>query len=190
MPPLEHTTDPEFNFILVLDKTGISLDELENQLYESGCTDATLFFREDVGYLEFDRNAINMETAVLSAIQNVESAAQTLFVAKVEPGDLVTKAEISRRLKRSREYIRLLISGKRGPGNFPVPVAGVTTKTQIWSWFEVVRWCIKHNIIKEPAVLDNATVFMEINETLTMRMRSVLPSRVNHFIHWLKKLPA
>ena len=43
-------------------------------------------------------------------------------------------AEIARRLGKTREYIRLLTEGKRGNGDFPSPIAGVSQKSLLWSW--------------------------------------------------------
>ncbi|PJA52400.1 MAG: hypothetical protein CO167_08980, partial [Candidatus Marinimicrobia bacterium CG_4_9_14_3_um_filter_48_9] len=65
----------------------------------------------------------------------MENVSRTgIKVLRVEPGDAVTASEIAYRLNKSREYVRLLISGKRGKGNFPAPISGIDRPTQIFSW--------------------------------------------------------
>src|SRR5690606_4143681 len=112
--------------------------------FEAGCDDALLYSRNRTVYLDFVREANNLEEAILSAIKGVEASnIEGIKVASVEPGDLVTSAEIARRLDCSRESVRLLVNGTRGKGDFPTPVAGVTTTTQIWRWTEVLAWYSK-----------------------------------------------
>jgi hypothetical protein len=61
-------------------------------------------------------------------------------VVRVEPDDLVTAAEIAARLDRSRESVRLLIAGERGPGGFPAPISHTRTKHRLWRWSDVAAW--------------------------------------------------
>jgi hypothetical protein len=49
-------------------------------------------------------------------------------------------AEIARRANRSRENIRQLVAGLRGPGGFPPPVANLKQKSPIWRWADVEAW--------------------------------------------------
>ena len=99
-------------------------EELADRHFEAGCDDALLGSREGVTYLDFDRAGDNLEAAVKSAILDVHGAG--LKVARVEPDDLVTGAEIARRTKRSRANVCQLVAGNRGPGGFPPPVSSVT----------------------------------------------------------------
>ncbi len=55
-------------------------ERLENALFEAGCDDGTLAFRNGVGYLEFDRQAPSLDAAILSAIGDVERADPRLAV--------------------------------------------------------------------------------------------------------------
>src|SRR5690554_4190305 len=99
-----------FEFTLILKGVAPALEELENKLFEVGCDDALLYSRGKTVYLDFVREANNLEEAILSAIRGVEAInLEGIKVASVEPGDLVTSAEIARRLECSRESIRLLI---------------------------------------------------------------------------------
>src|SRR5690625_502286 len=126
-----------YEFTLVIETQAGFENGLEDALFEAGCDDATLFFRQGIACLDFDRESEDRESAIISAIQQVEQTGLNLWVKRVEPSDLVTSAEIARRLGRSRQSVQQLISGARGGGGFPLPIAGVTAKTILWSWQEV-----------------------------------------------------
>jgi len=84
--------DDIHNFVLVLSGVPEPDGELENALFEAGCDDATLAFRNGVGYLELDRRALSLDAAILSAIRDVERADSRLAVVAVEPGDAASAA--------------------------------------------------------------------------------------------------
>ena len=161
--------------------------ELEDALFEAGCDDGMLFSKNQVVYIEFDRDADSLEEAVVSAINNVESAG--FQVARVEPSDLVTSAEISRRANRSRQSVAQIIKGKRGKGGFPIPVAGVTSKTSVWSWAEVSNWLLKEEKIDDLFLIKKAEVIRDVNETLELRRHPYLAKKMNFFFHKINQKP-
>ena len=110
---------PEHNFTLVISGP---VDEHLDELFEAGCDDALFGETDGVQYGEFDRDAPTLREAIVSAMHQVE-AVDGLRVARVEPEDLVTAAEIAERLGRTRESVRLLIAGRRGAGDFPPPIS-------------------------------------------------------------------
>ena len=116
-------TEDVHTFALVLSGVSEPDAELEDALFESGCDDATLAFRNGIAYLEFDRDSPCFEDAVLSEIRDVERADPRLTVVAVEPGDSVNASEIARRAEVTREYVRLLVHGERGEGGFPTSAA-------------------------------------------------------------------
>ena len=161
--------------------------ELEDALFEAGCVDGMLFSKNQVVYIEFDRDADSLEEAIVSAINNVESAG--FQVARVEPSDLVTSAEISRRANRSRQSVAQIIKGKRGKGGFPIPVAGVTSKTSVWSWAEVSNWLLKEKKIDDLFLIKKAEVIRDVNETLELRRHPYLAKKMNFFFHKINQKP-
>jgi hypothetical protein len=134
------TTMKTFNFTLIFE----GLDELDEDavgaLFEAGCDDALFGERQSTPFGEFDREASDFSSAVLSAIHTVENVVPELRVARVEPDDLVTLSVIAERTERSRESVRLLASGKRGPGGFPEPLAWIDAKSRVWQWSNVAIW--------------------------------------------------
>ena len=49
-------------------------------------------------------------------------------------------AEIADRLERTRESVRLLITGKRGRGGFPAPISHSRDRGRLWRWSDVAEW--------------------------------------------------
>ncbi|VTN10608.1 Uncharacterised protein [Raoultella terrigena] len=76
-------------------------------------------------YLEFDRESESLERAILSAIDNIESASK--LNARVESVDatLVGLSDIAELTGLSRQAVALLKDGARGSGKFPGPVQRV-----------------------------------------------------------------
>jgi hypothetical protein len=131
-------TKVRFTFTLILSGVSEVTTELEEALFEAGCDDALLGSRDGVVFLDFDREARSFQEAVLSAIANAERAG--VSVQRIEPDELVTMSEIARRTGRTRESIRQLATGLRGPGLFPPPVANLRQRSPIWRWTEVASW--------------------------------------------------
>ncbi|MEX2411011.1 MAG: hypothetical protein WD607_06490 [Candidatus Paceibacterota bacterium] len=176
-----------YEFTLVIETQAGLDDGLEDALFEAGCDDATLSFRKGIAYLNFDRDSKDLESAIISAIQQVEETGLNLWVKRVEPSDLVTSAEIARRFGRSRQSIQQLISGARGEGDFPLPVGGVTTKTMLWSWQEVTGWFLKKGKLQNKTIYENATTLKQINESLESRKNELHLKNINRITKLLKK---
>ena len=156
----------KFHFTLVLSGVDDPDDELADALVDSGCSDALLAYRNCVTYLVFDRVADTFESAVRSAMSNVESAGLGVGVSHIEPSDLVTMAEIARRSNRSRQSVEQLVTGDRGGGGFPIPVSGVERSSLVWSWAEVAQWLLVNNRISDSSIVKQAMFLREINDSL------------------------
>lgn len=83
--------------------------------------------------------APDAESACHSLAALLTDAFPTLTPVRVDQ-DLVSIPDVAERTGRSRESIRLLVEGKRGPGTFPSPVGIVGTGTRVWPWAVVVEW--------------------------------------------------
>jgi len=120
----------------------LDTEETINALFEAGCDDASFSMVDDAGFGTFHRRASSLSVAIESAIRDVESVAG-LRVLGVDTDDLVTMADIARRLGRTRESVRLLVSGKRGKGDFPEPLARLGSRSPFWRWADVAEWAGK-----------------------------------------------
>ncbi len=176
-----------YDFNLVIDSVTDITSEVEDAIFEAGCDDAIVSKRNEIIYLDFDREADSLEAAILSAIAQVEQTKCGLIVKRVEPSDLVTGAEIARRLQRSRQSVRQLISGERGNGDFPLPIAGVTTKTMLWSWVEIVTWFLKKGKLEDTSIYNRAITFKQINDSLDFRRSQSTLAAINRITKLLSR---
>jgi predicted DNA-binding transcriptional regulator AlpA len=180
------TSKPSYDFTLVLDGVSDLTDEVTDALYGGQCDDALVLMRDGVVYVDFTREADSFAEAVLSAINDVESSEIGARVVRVEPDDLVDMAEIARRTGRSRESVRQLVHGERGPGTFPPPVANLRRRSPIWRWTDVMRWFAERQVPSAPSAvpatgspsvyLDASVLTAALNASLELRRQLVAMS--------------
>jgi len=139
----------KYDFTLVLSGISDFSDEQIDALYEAGCDDATVSQRYGRVFITFTRESGSFVDAVASAISDVHKANIGASVQRVDDCNLVTQAEIARRIDRSRQLIRQYISGERGPGSFPPPICNITEGQPLWYWCEVAYWLSENNLIRE-----------------------------------------
>jgi len=171
----------EFEFLLA--NANYDDEGLAERLYGSGCDDALLAFSNGIAQLCFDRDANSLETAVFSAIKDAESAG--VKVTRVLPDDLVRANDISKRIKKSRQYVSGLISGNEGPGGFPLPKTGLTEKSYLWSWYEVATWFHANDKI-DATVLSEARFIALLNHALSQLHNGQLHSDQEKMLRQLK----
>ncbi len=141
--------EAEFDFTLLLDGINQVSSEVEDSLFAAGCDDATISMRAGRVYLTFCRTAASLKDAILSAIKNVRESDIGATVLRIDQCNLVTQAEIARRIGRSRQLVHQYITGARGPGGFPPPACHITEDAPLWYWCEVAFWLSEHDIIRE-----------------------------------------
>jgi hypothetical protein len=146
------TSECEHDFVLVLEGITDLTTEVEDALFEAGCDDATLSMRAGRAFLTFTRNAPTMKKAILSAIADVQKANIGARVLRVDSCNLVTQAEIARRIDRTRQLVSQYITGVRGPGGFPAPACDITEGAPLWYWCEVAYWLWQNGMVKEEVV--------------------------------------
>lgn len=97
--------EPEvFQFTLVLKGNELFITgELENALFDAGCDDATLSSVDGEVTLEFDRAGESLETAVRSAILDVEECGQGIVVVAVHPPYAAEFESINQSLRDRRK---------------------------------------------------------------------------------------
>jgi hypothetical protein len=130
---------PSYNFTLIIEGADLQTDEAQEALFEAGCDDATFGVIDGVQFAEFDREAGSYGQALTSAIAAIQRTINGARVVQVLD-DLVTMSDIAERVQRTRESVRLLVAGKRGPGDFPPPISFLRTRNRVWRWTDVQRW--------------------------------------------------
>lgn len=155
-------------FTLVLDRVNDKTEKLEDHLFEAGCDDALINFRSGTVYLDFNRDALSFENAVISAIQEVESSPLGAKVISILPDDFVSESEIAKRLGRSRQTVSLWVKRERREF-FPNPISKLSDKSPLWRWHDVVKWLHDQNLIKDEQLLESALFLGNINAILSER---------------------
>lgn len=172
--------DKTYQFTLVLKNVDEFTENLEDSLYESGCSDALINFKNGTVYLDFDREAASLREAVISAIKDVETSPVKPIVASVGPEDFVTETEIAERLSFKRQAVSLWIKRKRRTEfPFPWPVMKLSSRSPFWKWKDVVEWLYDNKLIAENDSVENATFLENINAALEERDVKVFESRKN-----------
>jgi hypothetical protein len=159
------TNHKSYQFTLVLKNVSEKTVDLEDSLYEAGCDDALINYRNGAVYLEFDREANSLEDAVISAIKDVRSATVDADVVSIAPENIVTESEIAKRLNVKRQTVSLWIKGERREG-FPPPVMRLSEKSPLWHWNDVVIWLFENKMLDDQKILDSALFFANINAAL------------------------
>ena len=132
-----------FQFTLIVDGPDLQDAALIDLLFDAGCDDATIGRIDGVQFVDFDREADAIDDAILSAVDDLEKV-QGVHVIRIGDAGLASLADIAARLDRTRESVRLLVSGARGPGGFPKPVTDPRSRYRLWRWSEVAHWFKEH----------------------------------------------
>lgn len=145
------------------------LDALSVQLYDR-IDDASLSGPDEDGsfFLEFDRRSNSLPRALTSAVRELLEALPEAQILRVEEDDLATMADIAKRAGRTPESVRLLVSGKRGPGGFPPAAGRLDARTRVWRWSDVSEWCA--DALGEPLPDTEDSAFLQaFNDALEIR---------------------
>ncbi|NNM60387.1 MAG: DNA-binding protein [Legionellales bacterium] len=160
----------KYEFTLVLSGVDENTDDLEDCLFEAGCDDALINFRNGTVYLDFIREEKSLELAILSAIKQIETMPLAAKVTSVAPENLVSESEIAKRLKLKKQAVSLWSKGlRRNRPRFPHPVMKLSDTSPLWRWHEVVAWSLKNQIVNDPAMLDEAILIESLNLVLEER---------------------
>jgi hypothetical protein len=160
-----------YTFTLLIAGPDLQTDANLDALFEAGCDDATFGNRDRIQYADFNREAPNLAEAIAGAINAVERAVEGAMVFRVEPDELVSLSRIAERTSRSRESVRLLAEGARGPGGFPMPLSWIDAKSRVWRWTDVTEWF--ETRLGEPLTLtEEAETIATFNGLLEARLHS------------------
>lgn len=161
---------PLFNFTLTISGVTRRTPQLEDALFKAHCDDALICFYGTAVYLDFDRESDTLEHAILSAIQDVESA--PALNARVESVDsaLVGLSDIAELTGVSRQAISLLKEGARGAGQFPGPVQRLKGSSPLWRWQTVVEWLVSEGRLDpQSPMATHARTLDSLNLALQLR---------------------
>jgi len=173
------TATTEYEFTLVLSDDAELNDEFEAAIYGGNCDDCLISSFGGRVVLTFARSANSLKDAILSAIADFRSSGAQGELLFVDECNLVTQAEIARKIEKSRQWIHQLIKGDKG---FPSPVCEITDGTPLWYWCEVVQWLCQNNMADDDDV-QNAHEVALINSALDFQhQRRHLPDLAQEMV--------
>lgn len=153
-------------FTLVLGSDTQCTDDVAERVFLDVGDDTVFGMCNAAAYIDFEREADSFREAVLSAIAAVERIG--LRVEHVEPGDYVSRAEIARRIDKTREYVCQLARGETGHRNFPPPACRVSERSPCWRWSDVASWLVREGMLGAEEA-DRASFVALINACLEWR---------------------
>lgn len=158
-----------YTFTLILEGVNEPSEELENTLFEAGCNDALLHFRNGNAFLTFDRAAGSYKDAVFSAVKDVESAGN-IKILSIEPRDLMSINQIAEYTGLSRQYLnKLLKGGILSTTPPPHPYSNILKRNSLWSFREILEWLAENDKLIDGDIVEKARVNFDINNSLTLR---------------------
>lgn len=134
----------EFDFKIFCRDVDTRDDSFLDRLFEAGCDDATVLFKDGYVCLDFSRESEDAENAVISAIRDVEKAGIGGSVERVEPEDVASLSEIAKRVKVTRASLQKYARGESKVGrDFPAPVQNISaSRRELFSTAEVMNWML------------------------------------------------
>ena len=136
-------------FSIIVSGVDIYSDDFEEVFFHAGCDDAIIRVERGALILSFDREAVSFSAALESAMSDVRTAGAK--VVRIEPDNLVTMADVAKRLDRSRSAVSQYVAGTRRE-RFPAPVVRVTAENPLWDWVQVLEWLARE---RDPSVTDD-----------------------------------
>jgi hypothetical protein len=159
----------DYTFTLRFLAPGKSAEELSISIYER-IDDSSLMGPDEDGsfLLECDRRSSNLPRALGATVAELLQTLPGATILRVEEDDIATMADLAKRSGRTPESIRLLVSGKRGPGGFPPAAGRLDARTKVWRWADAAEWFAQ--ALGEPLPGTSDSAFLQaFNDALEIR---------------------
>ena len=145
----------QFEFSIIASALDPEAENFADLFFEAGCDDVTISFQKGHIIADFARDAESIDAAICSALESVKKAGAT--VERVEPDPLVSLSDIAARTGLTRAAITNYAKGDRA-GNFPSPIARITSKTSLYEWASVATWLFRHNQLSRDKAIEAEAV--------------------------------
>ena len=160
------------------------LFDISDALFEAGCTDSHPAAYGGTLYVPFTRESDSYETAVETAIEQIESI-DGLKCVSIDVGGIVSLADAAELAGLTRATLSKYSKGQRGNGDFPSPISRVDSSRPLWSWSDVAAW-LEHRGAVDSEIVTRANTTHAINTALTIRNDKMIKD-VEHYLNFLNK---
>ena len=160
-----------WDFDLIVEGRDLMEDEALDALWQASEASSDDIYpgkSRGVQHAGFLREADCLEQAVLTAVEQIESIGGVTVVG-LRDESFVTLPDIARRGARTVEEVQALVTGKQGPGGFPLALQPSDSTEGRWRWADVSEWF--HRELGERLEDPNAEVFAALSSALETRQR-------------------
>ncbi|WED21971.1 hypothetical protein L3Q72_00710 [Vibrio sp. JC009] len=161
-----------YEFTLNIGNISICSDEdllnVSATIYEQIDEDTFVGSIDEAMFIEFEREAESLESAIIRAIRDVESIkGYELVVASVE-GDLVSLGEAAAITGVKKPTLSKYRKGLFGGGGFPAPARKIAKKDPLWRLWDIAEWLYAKGKVSESTVTSAKTISL-VNNALEVR---------------------
>lgn len=160
-----------YNFQLVLSGVNIDTPNLEDSLFEAGCDDGLLCSYGQTVYITFTRESPFYESALFSAITDIENSSLNVEVIYVDYDGYAESVHLSDITALSSITHQIMQYSKdvvRGNNSFPLSIERVKEKHQVKRW-EDDSSTVAVQVKKEVKLEDKKVITDIFNEALKIR---------------------
>ena len=131
------------SFTLVVEGPDFTDEDVANHIYTT-LDDVIVRRASGWNLIDVDREADSYGHALFSAMNDLRQVAPDVRIVGVLPEGFLTVQDIVERTGLSRAYVRLLVEGGRGPGQFPAPAVQASGRSRLWRFRDVAVWFAEH----------------------------------------------
>lgn len=136
----------EYTFALLIAGLDVADDAQCDAYFAAGLDDSVIEDRDGLALATFFRTAASPESALTSAIHDIERGVAATTVLRIDE-QLMNLADLADHVGRTTESLRLLATGARGPGGFPPPAGVVGKGVRVWRWADVRPWLVTQGLV-------------------------------------------
>lgn len=161
-----------YEFTLNIGNISIFNDEdllnVSTALYDGACVGSFVSSIDEAMYIEFEREAESLESAIIQAIKDVESTKNYSLVVTSVEGDFVSLGEAAKAIGISKSTLSKYKKGTFGGGGFPSPARKIAKKDPLWRLWDIAIWLHAKGKISESILITAKTISL-VNSALEAR---------------------
>lgn len=132
------------------------------------CDDAFVCSVDESMYIEFEREAESLESAIVQAIKDVELLKGYQLIVESVEGDLVSLGEAALATGVKKSTLSKYKKGIFGGGGFPSPVRKLGKKDPLWRLWDIASWLYAKGKVSENTLSMAKTISL-VNSALENR---------------------
>ena len=124
---------PTQRFTLIVEGADLKSEPLIDELFQTGCDDATVGRSDGIQYVDFDREAASLGAAILSAVRDLEQF-DGIHVTRVTDVDPAPAVGIAAPAEGARQSVGAVGSAEHRLSGFPSSATQPRSGKGLWLW--------------------------------------------------------